>query len=357
MEKFKTTYTDISGWQFNIYQNTGGTRSKKIALHPDSNKEFFFKGSKELDTGEIRYPTEFWSEIVSSKIGQFLGFNMLDYNIGYNENDKQKIGCLSKSMVEHTENNLTEGKSYLTGYNPKYNPETDKKEYTFQFIRKALNSFRLEKYINNLIEVIIFDALISNSDRHQENWGVITFFRETLHDIENTLAKEDLKWAERFGLKFKRFIVKGTSFGKENRSKLMVQSDMAKHSFAPIYDSGCCLGREKEDHIVKQLLTDTRQLEGYINKGFSEIHWEGYEKKRRHFELVNLIKKEYPDKVKEILLRTENKFDREAISTIIRNVDNSLPEEMFNKYKLSDDRKELMIKIISLRFQKLMELK
>ncbi|WP_430932177.1 hypothetical protein [Saccharicrinis sp. 156] len=72
MEKFKTTYTDISDWQINIYQNTGGTRSKKIALHPDTNKEFFFKGSKELDTGEIRYPTEFWSEIVSLRFQKLM---------------------------------------------------------------------------------------------------------------------------------------------------------------------------------------------------------------------------------------------------------------------------------------------
>jgi hypothetical protein len=30
-----------------------------------------FKGSKETPLREIRYPTEFWSEIISSKIGQF----------------------------------------------------------------------------------------------------------------------------------------------------------------------------------------------------------------------------------------------------------------------------------------------
>ena len=126
MEKYIPTYTDISNWNINVYQNTGGTRSKKIAIHPKTEVDYFFKASKELATGEFRYPMEFWSEIASSKIGQYLGFNMLDYNIGYNSNDKQKVGCLSKSMIEYSENKLTEGKAYLTGYNPQYNPLTDK---------------------------------------------------------------------------------------------------------------------------------------------------------------------------------------------------------------------------------------
>lgn len=162
----EATFKDISGWHKNVHYSTGGTRSKYIALHPDTNEEYFFKGSKETPTREIRYPTEFWSEIVSSKIGQFLGFTMLDYNIAYDDKHRQKIGCISKSMVLSSKNKLTEGITYLTGFNPKYNPEKDKKDYTFQFICKALKNFSLENYIENIIEIIVFDCIIGNSDRH-----------------------------------------------------------------------------------------------------------------------------------------------------------------------------------------------
>ena len=77
----------------------------------------------------------------SLKIGQYLKFNVLDYNIGYNKEGTQKIGCLSKSMVLNSENKLTEGKVYLTGHKSSYNPEKDKKQYTFQFIKKTLSFF------------------------------------------------------------------------------------------------------------------------------------------------------------------------------------------------------------------------
>lgn len=187
LSQFIPTYTDISDWPIILYQNTGGTRSKKIAINPDTDVEYFFKGSKELPTGEIRYPTEFWSEVVSSKIGQCLGFKMLDYNIAYNKNDKQKMGCLSKSMIVYEENRLTEGKAYLTGFDPAYNPSKDKDSYTFQFIRNALESYQLEGSILNLLEVIVFDTIISNSDRHQENWGFIIHFKETIEAIDESI--------------------------------------------------------------------------------------------------------------------------------------------------------------------------
>lgn len=186
MNNLEATFTEISNWQKNVHYSTGGTRSKYIALNPDNNEEYFFKGSKETLDGEIRYPTEFWSEIVSSKIGQYLGFEMLDYNIAYYKNHKQKIGCLSKSMILHSENKLTEGIAYLTGYDAKYIPEKHKKKYTFQFINKALVEFGLGQYVEKIIEIIVFDCIIGNSDRHQENWVsylIIKIFTTKLTNI------------------------------------------------------------------------------------------------------------------------------------------------------------------------------
>ena len=357
MDKYKPTYTDISEWQINHYQNTGGTRSKKIALNPENDTEYFFKGSKQLPSGEIRYPTEFWSEIVSSKIGQFLGFDMLDYNIGYNSRDKkQKIGCLSQSMIDNNQNKLTEGKAYLTGFNPYYNPDTDKSDYTFQFIDRTLKYYRLDGYINNLIEVIIFDAVISNSDRHQENWGVITNFKQTIKKIDEEIKDSKRSIVEKILLRLHRLSIKSIAKSIERRSTLKIQSDMVMHNFAPIYDSGCCLGREKEHHIVEQMLKDNNQLESYTNKGVSEIHWEGFKKKKSHFELVKLLKQEYPQKTEEVLNRIKSKYNSENIKSIIYNIDNNLPSELLSSYKLSEERKELMFKIISLRVQKLIEL-
>lgn len=61
-----------------------------------------------------------------------------------------------------------------------------KKDYTFQFISKALSEFSLENYIKNIIEIIVFDSIIGNSDRHQENWGILSTYVQD----ENIVQKQ-----------------------------------------------------------------------------------------------------------------------------------------------------------------------
>ncbi|PZO30080.1 MAG: hypothetical protein DCF13_04535 [Flavobacteriaceae bacterium] len=360
MNKFEATYTEITDWQKNVHYSTGGTRSKYIALNPDTNEEYFFKGSKETPLGEIRYPTEFWSEIVSSKIGQFLGFEMLDYNIAYDENHKQKIGCLSKSMILHSENKLTEGIAYLTGFNPNYNSEKDKIKYTFQFINKALIYFNLAKYGKNIVEIIVFDSIIGNSDRHQENWGIIMNYNQAIKEINYGLSKEKLGFWEKIDMKFKRFLNEFfILLHKENRkiskTNLKLHSEITLHQFAPIYDSGCCLGREYEEEKIKKMINDSQMLMAYINKGKSEIHWEGLGEKSKHFELVALLLEKYPKEVKRYIHRVKDKFDSQKINEIIQNIDTNLPPELIN-FKLSDSRKILMFKLITLRIEILLKL-
>lgn len=361
MKELVTTYTDITDWDYLIYQNTTGSRSKKVTVHPITHDEYFFKGAKELETGEIRYPTEFWSEIISSKIGKALGFKILDYNIGYNENGNQKIGCLSKSMVNNSINKLTEGKVYLTGYKSSYNPEKDKKQYTFQFIRDTLYYFNYDNYIVNLLEIIVFDSIIGNSDRHQENWGIITNFEQTIQEIDSELSNPKNKRIKRWGLRFNKLlansqILKFKENMKVNKRDLILESDIIKNSFSPIYDSGCCLGRELLDEKVKKMLSNKQMLEKYVNKGVSEIHWEGLQKKQNHFELIKLLKKEYPIVIKSIIDKVKLNYNKELIVGLINNVDINLPEDL-KIHKLHKNRKELMVKLVTLRIEKLLELK
>ncbi|MFC0604959.1 hypothetical protein [Winogradskyella pulchriflava] len=363
MDKYIPTFTDVSEWDVKIYENTTGTRSKQIVIQPASDKEFFFKGSKELDTGEIRYPMEFWSEIASSKVGQFLGFPLLDYNIAYSEHTIQKVGCISASMVDDTKNNLTEGVVYLTGKKPSYNPETDKKDYTFQFILDTLKLFKLEKHLVKFLEMLVFDALIGNSDRHQENWGIITYYNEILNEIEINLKKSETNYLKKQLIKLTRYFIKSIPnqlrFLKPNsrfrKNALMAQSEIIKNEFSPIYDSGCCLGREFVDEKVVKMLSDNQMLDKYLRKGMSEIHWEGLEGKLNHFELLEKLQVDYRFDIKRVISRVVSEFDENSISYIILNLDKNLPEKL-NDYKLSEDRKNLMIKLITLRYNKLASL-
>jgi hypothetical protein len=358
-EKYIPSFTNITSWQALLRYNTGGSRSKYVALNPENNIEYFFKGSKETNDGEIRYPTEFWSEIVSSKVGKLLGFDILDYNIAYNSEHLQKVGCISKSMIIHSENTLTEGITYLIGFNPLYRPKLrdHQKKYTFEFISEALNYFDLSKYIENIIEHIIFDSIIGNSDRHQENWAVITKYEKLFDQIEN--PDNNKFFLRRIKNRFNKFILKNLKHqisDKVNipkRLNLKFQVEIAPNIFAPIYDSGCCLGREVLENKISGLLVSDDAINNYIVKGKSEIHWNG--KKQNHFELIKLISEKHGLFVKTKIRNIKSNYNADLLKDLIFMIDENLPPEL-SDFKLSDERKQLMNKLITLRIRKLFEL-
>jgi hypothetical protein len=338
-------FYNTTRWNEKLYFQPGGTRSKVIVENPAEGINYFFKTS--LKKEKIDYKYEFWSEIAASEVGTIFGFDMLRYDIAYNRGE---IGCLSKSMVEEGKNKLTEGISYLTGYDTTYNPDDkqSKKLYTFQFIRDTLDYFQLGHYIGKIIEIFILDSVIGNGDRHQENWGIITDYNEVIQTLEEIAKKEKIGIIEKtlFAL------LAITSKAKREEAVKLVKEYNLKMpgKFSQIYDSGSCLGRELEDDKIKQMLTDNAMIESYIRKGVSEIHWEG--EKLNHFVLIEKLQLIYPDIVRSIILRVKKNYLEEKIKNCIYNIDDKMPQE-FAQFNLPLDRKDLMVKLISLRVQKL----
>lgn len=355
MDQFIPSYTDLTEWNKKIYSNTGGTRAKTIYINPTEFIEYYFKGSKKMKDGSFKYTSEFWSEIVSSKLGQWLGFNVLDYNIGFDLNDEQQIGCLSKSMIDYSENRLSEGIAYLSGYDPQYNPITDESRYTFNFIQEALAHFRLSNHKEKFVQMLIFDSIIGNSDRHQENWGFITKFKETIEEIENALKNKN--FVEKLFFHFKKrltqSLIKDIKL-TDNTDALRTTSMLVLTEFSPIYDSGCCLGRELLEDKIELYLKDIQAIKAYVNKGKSEVRWD-VGNKPKHFELLENLYVVYPEVFQKVKTTLLNNYTIDKLEILIDNIDNKLPSE-YQNYKLSEKRKKLMLKLVSLRIEKLISI-
>ena len=340
-------FFDISNWEEKPWYQTGGTRSKVIVENPINHRDYYFKTSLKREQKDYQY--EFWSEIIASEIGSVLGFNMLRYDIAYKGDE---IGCLSESMITEGKNKLTEGVSYLTGFDSNYNPKhkDSKKQYSFQLIKNTLAFYKQDKFIENIIQIIIFDSIIGNGDRHQENWGIITDYNEVIKSIEVITKKDKKNFLERqiYWL-LKR--LSGNNISEAVKELQLILSFTGQ--FSPIYDSGSSLGREMGNDKIVQLNKDTMMMEAYIRRGDSEIHWEG--EKVNHFELIKRIKNEYPDIVRKIITQVKDKFNAFAIRDMVENVDIKLPEHLTIN-KLPSNRKEFVIKLITLRVEKLMSI-
>lgn len=227
-------------------------------------------------------------------------------------------------------------------------------QYDFALIVSALQFFEIKNYYKHIIEVLVFDALIGNSDRHQENWAFITehstlskSFAEFENEIQGEAIKEYPKLVRKFFEAF--YLVKGKLRPEIKRFRLLAPS---KTRFSPIYDSGCSFGRELEAERVSQMLKNSAQLDAYVNKGLSEIHWN--KEKVSHFVLLeNLLKEEdFTNMVKTTIERVMAKFNEAAINELINSVDVSLPESC-DSYKIPEERNLLMCKLVVSRFNRL----
>lgn len=338
-------FYDITKWNEKPFFNTKGTRNKCVISNPDDDSVYFFKTSM-LKKGK-NYKPEFWSEIISSEVGVLLGFNVLEYNIAKHG---EEIGCISKSMNTEEEC-LTEGVGILTGYDNTYDPENKSSysTYTFHFIKSAIESFDLGEHVENIIKTIIFDSLIGNSDRHQENWGFITPYKEA--ELTGEEANHVFSKLKDSFKQIKDLLKKNESI--EPNAHVKVKILRMDGDYAPIYDSGCCLAREKSEDAVRQMLSDEAMFNSFINRGKSEIRWGDKGEKINHFDLVSNIKIEFPEIVENAINNVISLYNENKIRDIVFNIDKELPKDLQEEHGLSVSRKELIFRLINERFRRL----
>ena len=331
--------------------STGGTRAKKYLLGPDG-KFYFFKRSQYKPATETKlgkdFKYEFWNEIIAYEVGALLGFRMLRYDIAI---DGDVIGCISESMINQENQDLNEGIKYLKAFSPDFDPEKKecKARYTFTLIEKALAKAKIAEFIDDIFELIVFDALIGNGDRHQENWAIISQQRRISQAFEDLIKNQKIipKVSEKTAFLLKRreerYMEKGMPI-----PEVYYTTD---NKFAPIYDSGSSLGRELTEEAIVILLQSDGELEKYISRGLSEIHWGN--KKVTHFQLIrNLLASTHQESIRKIIDRVIQNYDGVKIEAIVRKVDQNIPES-HSGYSIPELRKQLIFKIITLRFETL----
>lgn len=300
---------DISEWKF-MNLNVSGSKEKRWYESETTNKLALFKLPISFRSETLREPTgESWSEKVSSEIGKAIGFkthktdiatmklthDVMDFygiNPEFAKHFKEIHGSLCWSFLNENES-LVEGADMIMGYDQTYDRDFlqgDKEIYNFDLLYRVFRDYEM---LDDLFQMIVFDTLIGNTDRHQDNFGIIR---------------------------------------NENTGKII--------RFAPLYDNASSLGRELSRENAEKKLSDDRSFNAYLfgTKSTTLIRWNSrWEKKEINiFDFYNLVKEKYYNEIIKHNQVVENLSDKK-----IYNIVNNVPSIV-----MSDVHKELAIKIL-----------
>ena len=346
----QTKVVDISSWE-PLNFNTEGTRDKLIIQSPEDGKVYYFKTSFKRDRRE--YPLEFWSEVIAYRTAHLLGFHALRYDVAYRitNNEPKLVGCISPSMIEGGFY-LLSGYNLICDYRPDFGENKNyKKEHTLPLIISVLKHHGLLGCKHRFIECLVLDAVIGNTDRHSENWAMLSLsiYQEYKKSEKELYHYTKASWVQRFLTNcYYLLCYKKTIEGmrKEETSKAM--------RLAPIYDSGSSLGREYTDLELQEMLEEKgrEKFTRFIEKGYPDIQVVPT-KRHRFLECIQLLCIEHPEYMRQIYEQNLKNLSYEKIKEMLQTVDQPargiIPEELC----LSDIRKGFLYELIYERVERI----
>jgi hypothetical protein len=244
----------VSGWladeEFPIFPQ--GSREKKALFSPEGTLGFIVDRHRYLFKYSVRrHPVQFWSEIIAYEIGRVMDVAVPPALVSIDADGQ--AGALIEFFYGHPSDQealrYVAGADYFVRIIPGFDTKTGR-QHSVRGIVRICRSFErlgmLKGWVDYWAKVFAFDAVIGNTDRHQENWGLL--------------------WNE----------------------------DATEASFAPAFDNGTSLGYEQLDERLGKF-SDRNCLDAYIARGQHHPRWNSADENRLgHAELCVRFASEFP---------------------------------------------------------------
>ncbi|AJX78044.1 hypothetical protein Y602_3665 [Burkholderia pseudomallei MSHR733] len=169
---------DVALWdvdvEFEVFPQ--GTRAKRALFAPQAGidpcltpqKRYLFKQSRDI------YPDQFWCEIIAYRVGCIMGLDVPPAFAAQNSTTGQ-CGALIEWFYEDQQRFIYAG-DYFQQLLPGFDRNTGLQHNVVDAVTilKAFSGSTLRgDWKQRLVDMFLFDAVIGNTDRHQDNWGFI----------------------------------------------------------------------------------------------------------------------------------------------------------------------------------------
>lgn len=189
-----------------------------------------------------RYPDQYWTELVAFVVSKYVDVNVPKVLPAFKRTNEGVVcGSLIEWFYDVNAERFVHAGSYFKRIIPDFDDKAGKQHNLTDmnlFIRGlAINSGLITDRLKWLADMALFDSLIGNTDRHQENWGVI--------------------------------------FQSDDKTRL-----------SPLFDNGTALGHERFLDRIKDW--DENRIKVYVKKGCHHLRLTREDTKTRikHFDLV-----------------------------------------------------------------------
>lgn len=289
---------DVANWkgddEFEVYP--AGARDKSLLISPSPceygflipNHRYLFKHS--FKKKERTHPDQFWTEIIAYQIGCMLNIPVPPAFVSY-DSDNNVCGALIEWFLNYPdqpEERRVPGGDIMVNMIPDYDRKKGT-EHNFIVIERYLTAItKLCTFESDWriywCDMLFFDALLGNTDRHQDNW--------------------ELLWNQ-------------------------VQSERVRMS--PVFDNGTSLGYEILEPNM-DLFYQQNKMKSYIKKGRHHLRWQLSDAHQcQHIDLLLKLALKSPnlnDRINEKLAL----FDLDKLRSILeRCTQYAVPVQLSNK--------------------------
>lgn len=249
-----------------VNYNIKGSRRKRLIVDKFGKKAMF------KYEGDNYICSEACSEKLCYEISLILGYDCAKIELAKDENGN--LGILNYLFVDLNNVEHMDAVSYLNVHNQKRS-----EYYKISNIKSRLDEFD-KKLFKDFLKILVFDALVGEYDRHEENWGI--------------------------------------------------QKENGKYKLSPLYDNGCNLLREfKNEDFANKYYSGIKDFKHYILKSKTLIYKEDSDKQYKHFELIKYLKNLYPEDIQKELFNLYKLTDKKIEEIVLKIPDGLLT----NKHK------------------------
>ena len=272
-----------------------------------SKRKFWYRRPEDTAIWLFKYPQDntgqHWAEKIAAEVASRLGIIHAKVELAEFQG---KQGTVTESFARGGRE-LVHGNQMLEravhGYDP--DKKFGQSNHTLANIWQVMDSVFVEPEAArraklHIAEYMILDALIGNTDRHHENWGILR---------------------KRAGERWKGFV-------------------------APSFDHASSLGRELQDERRDRRLAENR-VSNYAEKGRGAIYWSEDEPHGPSpLKLVRRAVRSYPDFFRPALVKLE-KLDKSTMDNLV----NRVPDDW-----ISPSARTFAITLMCYNFEQLQEL-